>query len=67
MRIDIGVDLHKTQFTVYARRETKPGESGQYATSDEGIGSFWGSWVSGGGAAMISGSVLSRRGTCHSR
>jgi hypothetical protein len=42
MRIDIGVDLHKTQFTVYARRETKPGESGQYATSDEGVSGVFG-------------------------
>jgi len=42
MRIDIGVDLHKTQFTVYARREEKPGESGQYPTSDEGYREFLG-------------------------
>jgi len=42
MRIDIGVDLHKTQFTVYARREEKPGESGQYPTSDEGYRDFLG-------------------------
>lgn len=40
MRIDIGVDLHKTQFTVHVRREGKPGESGQYSTSSDGYQEF---------------------------
>jgi transposase len=40
MRIDIGEDLHKTQFTVYVRREGNPGESGQYPTSSEGYQEF---------------------------
>jgi len=42
MRIDIGVDLHKTQFTVHARREEKAGESGQYPTSEDGYREFLG-------------------------
>lgn len=42
MRIDIGVDLHTTQFTVYARRGEEAGESEQYATNDEGYREFLG-------------------------
>jgi len=40
MRIDIGVDLHKTQFTVYARRDNKPGVEEQYPTREEGYRAF---------------------------
>jgi hypothetical protein len=37
MRIDVGVDLHKTQFTVYAQRGETTGVNGQYTTNEEGI------------------------------
>jgi transposase len=40
MKICIGVDLHKTQFTVYARSET--GMFGKYLTTSEGYGQFLG-------------------------
>ena len=40
MRIDIGVDLHTTQFTVYARRGEKDGVSEQYLTNAEGYMTF---------------------------
>jgi transposase len=40
MRIDIGVDLHKTQFTVYAQREEKSGVNGQYPANEEGYTTF---------------------------
>lgn len=40
MRIDIGVDLHKTQFTVYTQRGEKSGVNGQYPTTEEGYVTF---------------------------
>ena len=40
MRIDIGVDLHKTQFTVYVLGREKSGVNGQYFTTEEGYMSF---------------------------
>lgn len=40
MKICIGVDLHKTQFTVYARSET--GMVGKYLTTSEGYAKFLG-------------------------
>ena len=40
MRIDIGVDLHKTQFTVYAQRGEKSEVNGQYPTNEEGYVTF---------------------------
>ena len=40
MRIDIGVDLHKTQFTVYAQRGEKSEVNGQYPTNEEGYKTF---------------------------
>lgn len=40
MRIDIGVDLHKTQFTVYAQRGETTGVNGQYPANEEGYVTF---------------------------
>ena len=40
MRIDIGVDLHKTQFTVYTQRGEKAEVNGQYPTNEEGYKTF---------------------------
>jgi len=51
MRIDIGVDLHTTQFTVYARGEEKSGVNGQYLTNEEGYRTFLrklGAWTRSG-------------------
>ncbi len=51
MRIDIGVDLHTTQFTVYARGEEKLGVNGQYLTNEEGYMTFLrklGAWTRSG-------------------
>lgn len=40
MRIDVGVDLHKTQMTVYVRTGKDEGEGGEYATGEEGYREF---------------------------
>ena len=42
MRMSVGVDLHKKQFTVYWRVEGQPerGEYGRYATDERGYGEF---------------------------
>jgi transposase len=40
MKIFIGVDLHKTQFTVCVWRGKKAGEFDRYATTEEGYGAF---------------------------
>ena len=40
MRIDVGVDLHKTQFTVYAQRGEATGINGQYPANEEGYVTF---------------------------
>jgi transposase len=40
MKIFIGVDLHKTQFTVCVWRGKKAGEFEQYPTTDEGYAAF---------------------------
>ena len=39
MTINVGVDLHKTQFTVFVRRGD--GTHGQYATTEEGYQEFF--------------------------
>ena len=51
MRIDVGVDLHKTQMTVYVRTGKDEGEGGEYATGEEGYREFLkalGKWRSKG-------------------
>ena len=41
MRVSVGVDLHKTQFTVYWRKEGQgEGRLGRYLTNDEDYGVF---------------------------
>ena len=51
MRIDVGVDLHKTQMTVYVRTGKDEGESSQYSVTTEGYREFLkalGKWRSKG-------------------
>ena len=40
MRIDVGVDLHKTQMTVYVRTGKDEGERSRYAVAPEGYRAF---------------------------
>ena len=51
MRIDVGVDLHKTQMTVYVRTGKDEGENSRYAVTTEGYLEFLkalGKWRSKG-------------------
>ena len=56
MRIDVGVDLHKTQMTVYVRTGKDEGEGGEYATGEEGYREFLkalGKWRSKGADVRV--------------